>query len=148
MSVSNEEALVSVYRITPDPSIITGIFERLGRENINVDLISQTAPVEGEVNISFTVFRKDIDKTTEIVQTLQQPKKNLDIKIADEITKITVEGPGMETQSGVAARVFAALADARVEIRTVTTSETKIALIISQKDEKRAVGALKMTFGL
>lgn len=146
--VSNEEALVSLYRITLDPKSITGIFESLGQANINVDLISQTAPVNGEVNISFTVFKKDIDKTTELVQTLQKSMKNLEIKIADEITKIAVEGPGMETQSGVAARVFGTLTEANVAIQTVTTSETKIALIIPQKDEERAVGAIKTTFGL
>jgi 4-hydroxy-tetrahydrodipicolinate reductase len=148
MTASNEEALVSLYRITLDPKSITGIFERLGRANINVDLISQTAPVDGEVNISFTVFRKDIDKTTELVQTLKKSMKNLDIRIADEITKIAVEGSGMETQSGVAARVFASLVEAKVEIQTVTTSETKIALIIPQKDEQRAIAAIKTTFGL
>jgi 4-hydroxy-tetrahydrodipicolinate reductase len=148
MFVSNEEALVSLYRITLDPKSITGIFERLGQANINVDLISQTAPVDGEVSISFTVFKKDIDKTTELVQTLQKSMKNLEIKIADEITKIAVEGPGMETQSGVAARVFESLAQANVTIQTVTTSETKIALIIPGKDEDRAVEAIKTTFGL
>ena len=148
MFVSNEEALVSLYRITLDPRSITGIFERLGQANINVDLISQTAPVDGEVNISFTVFKKDIERTTELLQTLQQSMKNLEIKIADEITKIAVEGPGMETQSGVAARVFGTLAEANVTIQTVTTSETKIALIIPHKDEERAVGAIKTTFGL
>ena len=148
MSVSNEEALVSLYRITLDPKIIAGIFERLGRENINVDLISQTSPVDGEVNISFTVFKKDVSKTTELVQTLQESMKHLNIEIADEITKIAVEGPGMETQSGVAARVFASLANAKVTIQTVTTSETKITLIIPQKDEGRAIGAIKTTFGI
>jgi 4-hydroxy-tetrahydrodipicolinate reductase len=148
MFVSNEEALVSLYRITRDPKSITGIFERLGQANINVDLISQTTPVDGEVNISFTVFKRDIAKTTELVQTLRKSMKNLDIKIADEITKIAVEGPGMETQSGVAARVFASLAEAKVAIQTVTTSETKIALIIPQTDEERAIAAIKTTFGL
>jgi 4-hydroxy-tetrahydrodipicolinate reductase len=148
MSVSKEEALVSLYRITLDPKSISGIFERLGRENINVDLISQTAPVDGEVNISFTVFKQDIDKTTELVQTLKKSMQNLDIRIADEITKIAVEGPGMETQSGVAARVFASLAEARVAVQTITTSETKITLIIPKKDEGRAVAAIKTTFGL
>jgi 4-hydroxy-tetrahydrodipicolinate reductase len=146
--VSNEEALVSLNRIALDPKSITGIFQSLGQANINVDLISQTAPVDGEVNISFTVFKKDIEKTTELVQMLRQSMKNLEIKIADEITKIAVEGPGMETQSGVAARVFGTLADANVTIQTVTTSETKIALIIPQKDEDKAVGAIKTTFGL
>jgi 4-hydroxy-tetrahydrodipicolinate reductase len=148
MFVSNEEALVSLYRITLDPKSITGIFERLGRANINVDMISQTAPVDGEVNISFTVFKKNIDKTTELVQTLQKSMKNLEVEIADKITKIAVEGPGMETQSGVASRVFGTLAEAKVEIQTVTTSETKIALIIRREDEERAVEAIKTTFGL
>jgi 4-hydroxy-tetrahydrodipicolinate reductase len=148
MFVSNEEALVSLYRITLDPKSITGIFERLGQANINVDLISQTAPVDGEVNISFTVFKKDIEKTTALVKTLQDSMKNLEIQVADKITKIAVEGPGMETQSGVAARVFATLAAAKATVHTVTTSETKIALIIAQKDEERAVAAIKTTFGL
>ncbi|MBN2552817.1 MAG: 4-hydroxy-tetrahydrodipicolinate reductase [Spirochaetales bacterium] len=146
--VSNEEALVSLYRITLDPRLITGIFETLGQGNVNVDLISQTAPVDGEVSISFTVFKKDIDKTTELVESFRQSVKNLEIKVADRITKIAVEGPGMETQSGVAARVFGALARADVTIQTITTSETKIALIIPQKDEEKAVGAIKSTFGL
>jgi 4-hydroxy-tetrahydrodipicolinate reductase len=148
MFVSNEEALVSLNRITLDPKIITGVFESLGQANINVDLISQTTPVDGEVNISFTVFKKDIAKTSELVQTLQQSMKNLEVEIADDITKIAVEGPGMETQSGVAARVFGALAEANVTIQTVTTSETKIALVTSRKDEEKAVGAIKTTFGL
>lgn len=148
MSVSNEEALVSLYRITLDPKSITGIFEQLGQADIIVDLISQTAPVNGEVNMSFTVTKKDIEKTTELVNTLRDSMKNLEIEIADKITKITVEGPGMETQSGVAARVFGTLAEEKVEIQTVTTSETKIALIIPQNDEERAVEAIKTTFGL
>ena len=148
MFLSNEEALVSLYRITQDPKSITGIFEQLGRANINVDLISQTAPVDGEVNISFTVSKKDIGRTTELVRSLQKPIKNLDVKITDDITKIAVEGPGMETQSGVAARVFASLAAAKVAIQTVTTSETKITLIIPRQDEARAVGAIKATFGI
>jgi 4-hydroxy-tetrahydrodipicolinate reductase len=148
MSVSNEEALISLYRITLDPKSITGIFLKLGEANINVDLISQTAPVDGEATISFTVYAKDIARTTGLLETLKRSMDNLQIKIADEITKIAVEGPGMETQSGVAARVFAALAEVNVTVLAVTTSETKIALIISRNDEDKAVGAIKTTFAL
>jgi 4-hydroxy-tetrahydrodipicolinate reductase len=146
--VSKEEALVSLKQITLDPRSITGIFENLGQANINVDLISQTTPVDGKVDISFTVFKRDVAKTTELVQTLRRSMKNLEIEVVDEITKIAVEGPGMETQSGIAARVFGSLAEAEVTIQTVTTSETKITLIISSEDEERAVGAIKKTFGL
>jgi 4-hydroxy-tetrahydrodipicolinate reductase len=146
--VSNEEVLVSLYHIALDPNTITAIFEEIGRGNIMIDMISQTAPVDNEVNISFTVFKKDIEKTSELLQTFQSSMKNLEVKVTDQITKIAVEGPGMETQSGVAARVFGALAEANIVIQTVTTSETKIALIISEMDEGKAVAAIKTTFGL
>jgi 4-hydroxy-tetrahydrodipicolinate reductase len=146
--VSNEEALISLYRVALDPRTITGIFESLGEANITVDLISQTEPVNGEVNISFTVFKKDIEKTSELLQELQKSMEKLEIKVAEQITKIAVEGPGMETQSGVAARVFGTLAEENVAIQTITTSETKIALIILQKDEGKAVAAIKTSFGL
>lgn len=146
--VSNEEVLVSLYHVALDPKTITVIFEQIGRGNVTIDMISQTAPVDGEVNISFTVFKRDIEKTSEILQTFQSSMKNLEVKVTDQITKIAVEGPGMETQSGVAARVFRTLAEANIVVQTVTTSETKIALIISEKDEGRAVAAIKATFDL
>jgi len=145
---SNEEALVSLYRIKLDPRTITGIFESLGEAGITVDLISQTAPVDGRVNISFTVFKKDKKRATELLQRFREAMPELEIKVAERITKIAVEGAGMETQSGIAARVFGALAEAQVTVQTVTTSETKIALIIEQNDEERAIGAIKTTFGL
>ncbi|MEE9307290.1 MAG: ACT domain-containing protein, partial [Spirochaetia bacterium] len=140
--------LVSLYRIALDPKTITGIFEEIGRANITIDMISQTTPVDGEVNISFTVFKKDIEKTSELLQPFQSSMENLEVKVTDRITKIAVEGPGMETQSGVVARVFGTLAEANITIQTVTTSETKIALIIPEKDEGKAVAAIKTTFGL
>jgi len=111
-------------------------------------MISQTAPVDGEVNISFTVFKKDIEKTSKLLQTFQSSMKKLKVTVTDQITKIAVEGPGMETQSGVAAQVFGILAEENIMIQTVTTSETKIALIIPAKDEGKAVAAIKATFGL
>lgn len=146
--VSNEEALISLYRVPLDPGRITEIFQRIGEADISIDMISQTAPVDGEVNISFTVFRKDLVKTAGLVRSFQQSMQNLDAKVMEDITKIAVEGPGMETQSGVAARVFGALAAGRVKIQSVTTSETKIALIITSRDAGRAVTAIKKTFGL
>lgn len=146
--VSNEEVLVSLHHVALDLKTITGIFQEIGRANIMIDMISQTAPVDGEVNISFTVFKKDIEKTSELLQTFQRSMEKLEVKITDRITKIAVEGPGMETQSGVAARVFRTLAEANIVIQTVTTSETKIALIIPEKDEGKAVAAIKTSFGL
>jgi 4-hydroxy-tetrahydrodipicolinate reductase len=146
--VSNEEALVSLNRIPFDPAKITEIFERIGAANVSIDMISQTAPVDGEVDISFTLFKKDLQKTNEMVSSFQKDMKHLQIMAMERITKIAVEGPGMETQSGIAAKVFAALAEQQVQIQSVTTSETKIALIVADEDQGKAVKAIKKTFGI
>jgi aspartokinase len=146
--VSNEEALVSLNRIPFDPAKITEIFEKIGAANVSIDMISQTAPVDGEVDISFTLFKKDLQKTKEMLGSFKKDMKHLQIMAMERITKIAVEGPGMETQSGIAAKVFAALAEQQVQIQSVTTSETKIALIVADEDQGKAVKAIKKTFGI
>ena len=146
--VSEEEALVTVNRIPYQPRLITSIFKSLGEENVNIDMISQTSPVNEEVNVSFSIPHKDIERTVKRIRAFQQVMPEHWVDLVEEIGKITVEGAGMERQSGVAARVFEALADLDISIKTVSTSETKISCIIDRKDSARAVGAIKQAFGL
>lgn len=146
--VSEDEALVTLYRVPEAPEGLSKVFRRIGEANIMIDMISQTAPVDGYVNMSFTLPRGEADAATRILRSLVQSVGTLEIKVMREITKIAVEGPGMETQSGVAARVFDTLAARKIGIRSVTTSETKIALIIDQQDRPEAVTAIKQAFGL
>jgi len=145
---SDEEALVTINHIPSKPQLITEIFEKLGRENIIIDMISQTAPVENTVNISFTLGIKDLKNTQMLLNDFLSEHKDIKIDILDDITKLTVEGIGMETQSGVAARVFASMAKENIEIKTITTSETKISYIIDRRHRDKAVTAVKTSFGL
>jgi 4-hydroxy-tetrahydrodipicolinate reductase len=143
-----EEALVSLYGVPWDPDRITEIFRRIGEAEVWIDMISQTAPVDGKVNISFTLYRSDVERARELLGSFRANMPQLQVRAREDIAKITVEGPGMETQSGVAARVFGALAAESIQILSVTTSETKIAFIIQDADEKKAVQSIKSTFGI
>lgn len=139
--VGRQDALITVYRVPCDTSRIASVFRGIAAENISVDMISQTAPVDGQVEISFTLPRKEVGKAERLLAAFQT-------EVARDIVKLAVEGPGMETQSGVAARFFEVMAAAGVAIRSVTTSETKIACIIDSPAEARAVEAVKKAFGI
>jgi 4-hydroxy-tetrahydrodipicolinate reductase len=145
---SGEEALVTVLHLHDDPHLITRIFQRLGEADINIDMISQTAPEDGMVNISFTLLRKDVEQAVSLLESFKQAHPRLRVAVLREIFKITVEGAGMERQSGVAAEVFAVMAKEGIQIRTITTSETKISYCIDSAASTRAVAAIRRVFGL
>jgi aspartokinase len=145
---SDEEALVTIYDIPHDPHKIVQIFKKIGEQKIILDMISQTAPVEGKVGISFTLPRSDLGRTQGLLNEFKSTIPQIQFGILPEITKITVEGPGMEVQSGVAARVFEAMAGQDIALETITTSETKISYIILQVNRERAVEAIRKAFDI
>jgi aspartate kinase len=148
MYTSNEDALVSMTDIPHDPIEITKIFKDIGEKKINLDMISQTAPTSGKVNISFTLPRKDLEQAMKILKGYQESFPELQLDVIPETTKISVTGPGMEIQSGVAAQVFEVMTSRGIELKAVTTSETKISYVISQKNCEAAIEAIKTTFGI
>lgn len=145
---SDEDAVISIYDIPHDPQIILQVFKKIGEQKINLDMISQTAPVDGKVNISFTLPRSDLERTTALLEDFQTSIPQIQFGFLSEITKITVEGPGMEVQSGVAARVFEAMAGQDIALETITTSETKISYIIPLPERERAVEAIRNAFNI
>ncbi|MGI6140983.1 MAG: ACT domain-containing protein [Caldicoprobacterales bacterium] len=145
---NNQQVMVTVNQLPDEPAIIAGIFDNLAKQGINVDMISQTAPVNGHINLSFTLPRENLEQAVGTIDEVQKTNQEIRTDIFKEITQITVEGPGMERQSGVAARVFEALAKQDIRIKLITTSETKISLVIARRDEKAASEAIITAFGL
>ena len=145
---SDEEALVSMSDIPYDPLKITKIFKTIGEKKINLDMISQTTPTQGKVNISFTLPRKDVEQAMILLQEFETSLPQLQLEVFSDISKISVTGPGMEAQSGVAAQVFESMTSRGITLKAVTTSETKISYVISQKNRQMAIDAIKTTFGI
>lgn len=142
------QSLVTINHIPYKPQAVSDIFEALGNENINIDMISQTAPLNGEVDISFTLPLKHLPRAMDRIAALKKNFPNLSSIAYDNVSKLTVEGVGMEIQSGIAARIFGIMAKQNISIKTITTSETKISCIIEKADELLAVKAISDEFGI
>ncbi len=143
-----EDAMVTLNNVPDDTGVVAQILQSIAHENINIDMISQTTPLDGKLNISFTLPQKDLDKAIETINDLQASMPTIHINIYDQIVKLSVEGMGMASQPGVAARIFGSMAKQDIRIKAITTSETKISYIIHQRDEKKALEALVDEFGL
>ena len=145
---SNEEAMITINQVPNEPAITADIFGKLAQRNINIDMISQTAPVNGHVNISFTLPQQELGNAIRIIGEYNAANPEVRTDVFADITKLTVEGLGMERQSGVAAKIFEIMARQDIRIKIITTSETKISYIIDQREEKHAVEAIMEAFRL
>ena len=140
---------VTMRNVPDRPGIAAKIFGDIATANIVVDDIIQNVVDDGTANISFTVEDGDVADIKPVVERLF---KELEAKTAAAYTgnlaKVSVVGVGMRTHTGVAQRMFKALADAKVNIQNITTSEIKISCIISLEDGPRALRIVHDAFEL
>ena len=145
LSVCDDILMVTISYILYNLDHVATLFEKLAIENVNVDMISQTAPVDGYINVSFTAPKDDLFIIEKVMRDLEG---KVEISIENEITKISVVGIGMRNQSGVSGRLFRILADNEISFRQVTTSEISISYTIDKKDKEKAVRALSNELNL
>ncbi|MBN2858700.1 MAG: 4-hydroxy-tetrahydrodipicolinate reductase [Sphaerochaetaceae bacterium] len=143
-----EEVLVALDRLPSDMTLITDIYAALAENDVFIDMISHTGVAKGHISVSFTITMKDRTKTDRILRQLISTDDSIEMSIDEEVTKLTVEGPGMEFQSGVASRVFSAMTKASIPILAVTTSENKISYVCPNTRVDDAVRLLKEEFAI
>ncbi|MBE6760288.1 MAG: aspartate kinase [Ruminococcaceae bacterium] len=137
---------ISVIGVADEPGIAFKIFSRLAAKHINVDIILQSVGRENTKDISFTVARGQGDEAVEIVKQFTSSVSGKDIVVDNNVAKVSIVGAGMESHPGVAAKMFEALYNARVNIQMIATSEIKISVLINQDDADRAVTAIHAAF--
>jgi len=142
------EVLITLDGFPRSMDSISSLYGEFAAADIFIDMISHSGSTGPELSISFTVNLKDLDGTRKILEGIGQKYPGVKSGIEDYTTKITVEGPGMEFQSGVAYRLFSCMAKAGIHIMAVTTSEVKISYIISNNEVNRAVEIIKQEFGI
>jgi aspartate kinase len=142
------QAKVTILDVPDQPGVAAKIFNALSEENINVDMIVQSAAENGKNDISFTVGEEDIERTLEIMQGVKEELNARDVTSDSNVAKVSVVGVGMRSHSGVAAKMFSALAKNGINIQMISTSEIKISCIIRKDQIKSAVNALHQAFEL
>lgn len=139
---------VSITDVPDRPGVASYVFGELAKKDINVDMIIQSAAKNKKNDISFTIREENLNETRDIVERIRKKLKAKEIIFKDNVAKVSIIGIGMRSHSGVAAKMFKALAKAGINIEMIATSEIKISCIINRKDAKKAVNVLSREFGL
>ena len=149
VSFSNNESKLTLSGIADKPGISATIFGLLANNNINVDMIVQNTSQDGvTANITFTVPNSEIHNAKKILEENQNLINFKSIETDSNISKISVIGMGMMSQSGVAKKMFTTLADNSINILAISTSEIKISVLINKKFTKIAVKSLHEAYNL
>ena len=147
-ALTKEEARLSVSGVPDKPGVSLTIFEKLASENIAVDMIMQTAGHDGLADISFTVLETDLARTLEAVEEAAAAVGAVGVSHEANVSKVSVVGLGMATQSGVADRMFRALAESEINIEAITTSEIKVSCLVTREQGLAALRAVHGEFEL
>ncbi|MDR1789764.1 MAG: aspartate kinase [Opitutaceae bacterium] len=147
VAVDKDQAKLTVSGLADKPGSAARIFRTLANAGVIVDMIIQNVSRNGLANLSFTVPQSETTKADAILQPLLAELGAV-CTIDDSIAKLSVVGVGMKTHSGVAATLFQSLADARINIQMISTSEIKISIVLSQDKADEAARVAHTAFGL
>lgn len=149
VSLERNQAKVTIDDVPDRPGISSAIFGAIAGANIMVDMIVQNVSFDGETDISFTLSAADLPKAEAALNAiLPTLGDKVTLRTESGIAKLSVVGIGMRSHSGVAAKMFKALADVSVNILMISTSEIKTAVIVNEADIETAARAVHTAFGL
>ena len=143
-----DEAKLTVIGVPDNPGIASLILNPIAEANIEVDMIVQNVGINNSTDFTFTVHRNDYDKAMSILKRTAKDIDATDVIGDDKIVKISVVGVGMRSHAGVARTIFKALADKKINIQMISTSEIKVSVVVDQKYLESGVDTLHMAFGL
>jgi len=137
-----------IRRVRDQPGVAARIFTALADAAINIDMIVQSASEEGTVDISCTLPLDDGPRARELLAGMADDLGIDEVAFDEDIAKVSLVGAGMKTHPGVAASMFAALAEAGVNIEMISTSTIRVSVVIREGDVATAVRAVHERFGL
>ena len=148
ISSTQNDSKVSLIGVKDKPGVAASIFKPLSKNSINVDMVVQNISANGkETDLTFTIKTEDLNKTKKTIQENKgiNYRKLIFVK---GVSKISIIGVGMITTPGVTFRMFQTLANKKINIQVISTSEIKISVLINKKNTKKALEALHKEFKL
>ena len=149
VAYSKNNAKVSIAGVVDKPGVAADIFEPIGKNNINIDMVIQNTSLDGKkANITFTIKREDLSKTLSLIEKNKEKLNYNKITHDDKLAKVSIIGAGMVANPGVTHKMFRSLANEKINILAISTSEIKISVLIREDLTQKAVKILHKTFGL
>jgi len=141
-------ARIALHGVPDRPGIAKALFVSLAEQNVNVDMIVQSAMRDDINDIAFTVTRNDLKKALDITEKVKNEIGASKVSYNDKVAKISIVGAGMISNPGVAAEMFACLAEEGINIQMISTSEIKVSCIIEEGQLTKAMKSLHRRFKL
>ena len=142
----NNVASISIVELEDRPGIAFKIFNKLAQAKINVDIILQSIGRHNSKDITFTVSQDNREDAVAVVEALKDSLNFKEVTYDECVSKVSIVGAGMESNPGVAAKMFEALFDAGINIRMISTSEIKVSVLIDENQADDAVIAVHDKF--
>ncbi len=148
LSVTNDVTLITLDNIPNNMKNIAGILTTIANEEINIDMISQSTPYGGVINMSFSLSTLDLVRVIQVLGNFKDKMPELRVDVNSSNSKLCLYGEAMKSIPGVAAKFFALLEDNDIPIKLVTTSEVDISCLIHEKDVDKARNCVKEAFNI
>jgi aspartate kinase len=148
VTCNKSEAKITICAVPDKPGVAARIFTDISKLGVNVDMIVQNVSHTRHTDISFTVPKKDVAKTLAVAKKIANNIKAGDVLADTNVARVSIVGSGMRSHPGIAAKMFRALAESKVNIEMIATSEISISCLISQDSTDAAVKAAHKAFRL
>ncbi len=149
IAFSLDESKVTVVGIPDKPGQAAKLFGALQEETINVDMIVQSSSVDtNATDLTFTIPKSELNRALEVIKEIKNEVGFLKLISDNDVAKVSVIGIGMQSQSGVAQKMFDTLAEKSINLKVISTSEIKISVLIEASYMELAVRSLHSAFGL
>lgn len=141
-----DSARVAVVGLEDTPGVAFRLFNLLAKNDINIDMILQSVGRHGTKDITFTCSDENADRAEEIIKNNIGKYESIDVN--KNVAKVSIVGAGMQSNAGVAAKMFEALYDENINIRMISTSEIRVTVLIDEQYTGRAMNAIHDKFAL
>jgi len=146
VALDQNQSKLTIAGVEDRPGLAARIFGPIAEAGIVVDMIIQNASADGRTDVTFTVGRSDLSRALELVRALTSEVGARGVRHEEQVAKVSVVGIGMRSHAGVAAKMFRVLADERVNIEMIATSEIKVSIVVNAKYGELAMRALHDAF--
>lgn len=146
VAADTDSARVAVVGLEDTPGVAFKLFNLLAKNDINIDMILQSVGRHGTKDITFTCSDENADRAEEIIKNNIGKFESIDVN--KDVAKVSIVGAGMQSNAGVAAKMFEALYDENINIRMISTSEIRVTVLIDEQYTERAMNAIHDKFAL
>ena len=146
IELDSSQGYVTIYGVPDTPGVAATVFRRIGEAGIFVDMIVQSYPRDEGASLSFTVRKQDVANSLAVVEGLRESYPSLRVASSEDVAKLSVSGIGLRSHTGVAIRMFRALAEAQINVTMISTSEVRVNVIVDGSQGPQGLKCLKQAF--